>query len=104
MNRETQYSFAALPQTEIGRSKFDRSFNHATTWNNGDLIPIYCEHVMPGDTVNMNISTLVRMLTPMTPVMDSLYMDIMFFMYLIDYYGMISNISLVKIKNHGNKQ
>lgn len=79
MTRETQYSFAALPETEIGRSKFDRSFNHSTTWNNGNLIPIYCEHVMPGDTVNMNISSLVRMLTPMTPVMDSLYMDIMFF-------------------------
>lgn len=79
MNRETQYSFAALPETEIGRSKFNRSFNHATTFNNGDLVPIFCDHVMPGDTVNLSASSVIRMLTPLTPVMDSLYADIFFF-------------------------
>ena len=79
MTRETEFNFANLPETEIGRSKFDRSFNHCTTFSNGDLVPLMVEHVMPGDTVNMNMSSVIRMLTPMTPVMDSLYADIFFF-------------------------
>lgn len=80
MNRNTQVHFAELPSVSIGRSKFDRSFNHKTTWNTGELIPIYCDAtIMPGDTVNMNMSELVRMTTPMTPVMDNIWMDTYFF-------------------------
>lgn len=80
MNRNTQSHFAELPSVTIGRSKFDRSFNHKTTWNAGELIPIYCDAtIMPGDTVNMNMSELVRMTTPITPVMDNIWMDTYFF-------------------------
>lgn len=80
MNRETQSHFATTPTAEISRSKFDRSFDHATTFNTGDLIPIFCDTtIMPGDTVNMRMSEVVRMMTPITPVMGNANLDIYFF-------------------------
>lgn len=80
MNRNTQSHFAELPSVSIGRSKFDRSFNHKTTWNTGELIPIYVDAtITPGDTVNMNMSELIRMTTPITPVLDNLWADTYFF-------------------------
>lgn len=61
------------------RSTFDRSKSHATTFNSGYLIPILVEDVLPGDEVDLSIDALVRMTTPLHPVMDSAYLDIMAF-------------------------
>lgn len=79
MNRNTESHFALTPTAEVGRSKFERGFDHKTTFNNGDLIPIYCADILPGDTVKMRMSEVVRMMTPITPVMDNCYMDTYFF-------------------------
>ena len=80
MNRETQAHFAQIPSMDISRSKFDRSFIHKTTMNAADLVPIYVDpDIVPGDTVTMRMSELVRMTTPIVPVMDELSMDIFFF-------------------------
>lgn len=61
------------------RSKFDRSHQLLTTINEGDLVPIYFDEVLPGDTVRVNLSGLIRMSTPIYPVMDNAYMDTYFF-------------------------
>lgn len=80
MNRETQSHFAQIPSMDISRSKFDRSFIHKTTMNAADLVPIYVDpDIIPGDTVTMRMSELVRMTTPIVPIMDELSMDIYFF-------------------------
>ena len=80
MNRETQAHFAQIPSMDISRSKFDRSFIHKTTCNVGELVPIYCDpDIIPGDTVTMKMSDLIRMTTPITPVMDELKADFYFF-------------------------
>lgn len=80
MNRETQSHFSNIPNIDISRSKFDRSFTHKTTFDNGELIPIYVDAtIMPGDTVKMRMSEIVRMATPITPVMDNVNLDIYFF-------------------------
>ena len=79
MNRNTESHFALTPTVDIGRSKFDRSFDHKTTFNCGDLIPIYYSDVLPGDTVKMRTSEVVRMMTPIAPVMDNCYLDTYFF-------------------------
>lgn len=55
------------------------SFGHKTTGNAGKLIPIFCEKFMPGDTFSIKTRSLVRMTTPLVPVMDNAYMDIAFF-------------------------
>lgn len=80
MNRNTQQHFATTPTVDIGRSKFDRSFTNKTTFNAGDLIPFYVDTgIMPGDTVKMNTSQVVRMMTPIAPVMDNANLDTYFF-------------------------
>lgn len=50
-----------------------------TTINEGDLVPIYCDEVLPGDTAKISLSGLIRMSTPIYPVMDNCYMDTYFF-------------------------
>lgn len=79
MNRNSQSHFAMTPTVNIGRSKFDRSYNYKSTFNTGDLIPYYISDVMPGDTLKMNTSQVVRMMTPITPVMDNANLDSYFF-------------------------
>lgn len=79
MNRNTESHFSLTPTVNIGRSKFDRSFDMKTTFNTGDLIPIYCSDVLPGDSIKMRMSEIVRMQTPIAPVMDNGYLDTYFF-------------------------
>jgi hypothetical protein len=64
---------------ERPRSKFDRSHQLLTTINEGDLVPIYCDEVLPGDTARVRLNGLIRMSTPIYPVMDNAYMDTYFF-------------------------
>ena len=79
MNRNSESHFAQVPHAEIQRSRFTRANNHKTTFNEGQLIPIYLDEVLPGDTHQINMSALVRMATPIYPIMDNLWMDIYFF-------------------------
>lgn len=80
MNRETNAHFSETPTVNIGRSKFDRSFDHKTTFNTGELVPIFFDgSIMPGDSIKMDMAEVVRMMTPITPVMDNMNLDIYFF-------------------------
>lgn len=71
-----RYNASMMPKK---RSTFDRSKSHATTFDSGYLIPILVEDVLPGDEVDFSVDALVRMTTPIHPVMDSAYLDIMAF-------------------------
>jgi hypothetical protein len=64
---------------ERPRSKFDRSHQLLTTINEGELVPIYCDEVLPGDTAKVHLNGLIRMSTPIYPIMDNAYMDTYFF-------------------------
>ncbi len=50
-----------------------------TTINEGELVPIYCDEVLPGDTARVRLNGLIRMSTPIYPIMDNCYMDTYFF-------------------------
>lgn len=79
MNRNSEQHYAQVPHAEIRRAKFQRDFNLLTTMNEGDLVPIYLDEVLPADTFKINLNALVRMATPLFPVMDNAYMDFYFF-------------------------
>ncbi|QCS36242.1 major capsid protein [Capybara microvirus Cap1_SP_175] len=79
MNRETERRFAEIPKVTKERSRFKRPFTHKTTFNTGDIIPIFVDEILPGDTVSIDVGSVIRMSTPLYPVMDNAYMDIMFF-------------------------
>ena len=50
-----------------------------TTFNVGELVPFFCEEVLPGDTFSVKSSKVVRMQTPLYPIMDNLYLDTYYF-------------------------
>lgn len=80
MNRNTEQHFTNMPKIHLKRSKFDMSHSHKTTFNTGDIIPIYMDpDILPGDTVEMDMAEIVRMATPIFPVMDNLFLDLMWF-------------------------
>lgn len=80
MNRNTNTRFSTAPlDIDIQRSRFHRPSTHKTTFNAADLIPIYVDEVLPGDTFNMTMASLCRMTTPIFPVMDDCWLDTFFF-------------------------
>lgn len=79
MNRNVESHFSKLPSAEIQRSVFDRSSDHKTSFNVGDLIPFYIDEVLPGDTFDVTTAKVVRSQTMLTPIMDNLYLDTYYF-------------------------
>jgi len=73
------HTFSKAPQATIPRSKFNRSHGVKTTFNEGFLIPVLCDEVLPGDTFNLRMTAFARMATPIFPLMDNLYLESFFF-------------------------
>lgn len=81
MSRNANSHFAVNPTNiDIQRSRFKRPHSYKTTFNVGDVIPIYVDaDVLPGDTYQIDTSKVVRMQTLLTPMMDNIYLDTYFF-------------------------
>lgn len=80
MSRNENTRFALNPTNlDISRSKFNRNHSIKTSFNVGDIIPFYCDEVLPGDTFQLKTSLVARMQTLITPMMDNLYLDTYFF-------------------------
>ena len=70
-----EYSFSVMPSVNISRSRFARKSQHKMSMNLGEINVIYCDEVLPGDTRSFDMASLVRMSTPIAPIMDNIYMD-----------------------------
>lgn len=68
--------FSQIPNVEKQRSRFDRSAGNKLTLNTGDLIPLYIDEVLPGDTITADFAHVTRMTTPIAPVMDNSALDV----------------------------
>lgn len=79
MNRNSEAHFNRVPELGITRSKFKRRQDVKLTMNAGQLIPFYCDEVLPGDTFSVDQAAIIRMTTPIFPVMDNCYMDVYYF-------------------------
>ena len=78
-NRNSERRFAQVPHANIKRARFKRNYSNITTINEGDLVPIYVDEVLPGDTISLKQNSLIRMSTPLYPVMDNAYCDFYYF-------------------------
>lgn len=77
MNINTESRFAVNPTSiNMMRSKFDRNSRHKTTFNTGELIPIYVDEALPGDTFQMDMAHVIRMSTSIHPTMDNSYFEV----------------------------
>lgn len=79
MNRNAEQHYSQMPHANVPRARFKRDYSLLTTMNEGDLVPIYCDEVLPADTAKINLNALMRMSTPLYPVMDNCYCDFYFF-------------------------
>lgn len=80
MSRNLNSFFSENPANlDISRSRFERPQNVKTTFNAGDIVPFYIDEVLPGDTMSIDTSKVVRLATLMNPIMDNIYLDTYFF-------------------------
>lgn len=79
MRSVMKHQFSMVPKANIPRSTFNRSHGYKTTFRAGYLVPFYVDEALPGDTFNLKVSTFARMVTPVVPLMDNMYMDFFFF-------------------------
>ena len=79
MNRNKDAGFNQVPRLDITRSRFKRRQDVKLTLNAGQLIPFYVDEVLPGDTFSVDQAAIIRMTTPIFPVMDNCHMDIYYF-------------------------
>lgn len=73
------HAFSKVPQAQIPRSSFNRSFSHKTTFDSGYLVPVFLDEALPGDTFNVKMHAIARLSTPLKPIMDNLFLDCFFF-------------------------
>jgi hypothetical protein len=73
------HDFSKVPKAEIQRSSFNRSHGYKTTMNFDELVPIFVDEALPGDTFNLDMSGFGRLATPINPIMDNMYLDTFFF-------------------------
>jgi len=76
---DRQHTFAAIPSANIPRSAFNRSCGVKTTFDSGELIPIFVDEALPGDTMSVQTSCFARMATLLHPIMDNQTLDLFYF-------------------------
>ena len=78
--RNVESRFALNPTSvDMPRSKFARPQSHKTSFNAGEIVPIYLEEVLPGDSHHIRTSMVLRMPTMIAPIMDNMYLDTYYF-------------------------
>lgn len=75
MNKNVESHFSEVPYIDKPRSIFDRSFEHITTFNVGQVIPFMVDPVMPGDTFRVSTSHVTRLQTLLTPIFGNMYLE-----------------------------
>ena len=78
-SRYNQHSFATVPNVNMARSQFDRSFAIKDTFDFDKLIPIFVDEILPGDSVNLTLKSFARLAPQVRPIMDNMYIDYFFF-------------------------
>lgn len=77
---KSNFTYNTNPVIAAPRGRFDLSHKVLTTLNVGDLVPVDCVEVYPGDTF-INRGTFVSRVTSsfIKPVMDNLFLDTFYF-------------------------
>lgn len=76
---QMNHEFSRVPKADIQRSVFNRSHDLKTTFDAGNLVPIFIDEALPGDTFTLNTTVFGRLATPIYPIMDNLHVETFFF-------------------------
>lgn len=70
-NRKYEYPVDSL---HAYRTKFSMDHSLKGSFNHGEFVPFDVIEVLPGDTFKIDLATIVRMSTPIAPIMDNIHM------------------------------
>jgi hypothetical protein len=73
------HQFSQAPTADMPRSNFNRSHGYKTTFDAGDLVVVFTDEALPGDTISLNPAMFARLNTPIYPIMDNMFLDVHFF-------------------------
>lgn len=79
MKSVMSHNFAQVPSVNTPRANFNRSHGLKTTFDSGELVPIFVDEVLPGDTFNLNPTMFGRLATPINPIMDNMFLETFYF-------------------------
>lgn len=80
VSRPSGASRYRAPEARMGRSQFDLTHSHKTTFDVGYLVPYFLLEIIPGDTVTCKLDSFIRIFSPLdAPIMDDIYCNIDFF-------------------------
>lgn len=68
--------FAAAPGSDVQFSKMTSNPRAWTSFNAGDIVPIYCAEVLPRDSFEVDLDAIVRQSTLLKPTMDNMELDV----------------------------
>jgi hypothetical protein len=68
--------FSKVMNPSVSRSVFEPVHTYKTMFDASYLIPIYWNYTLPGDTFNVSMTHVCRLLTSLKPTMDNLHLDI----------------------------
>jgi hypothetical protein len=73
--KSSTQDFSKVVHADVPRSTFRRNSTLVTTMNAGDLVPIYIDEILPGDTFKMDLQHVARLITPIAPTMDNINLE-----------------------------
>jgi len=74
------HTFSQVPSVQIPRSQFQRNHGNKFTFDAGYLVPVLVDDVLPGDTFDVRMTAITRMLSPLqVPIMDNMFLESFFF-------------------------
>lgn len=65
-----QARYQNLPPTRMPRSTFRKDHRWKAPFDEGNLYPILCDEILPGDTIRLRIHMFARLLTALVPIFD----------------------------------
>lgn len=76
----SNYSFVSAPSISMRRNMFTPKYNHDSTMQVGRLYPLYCQEVVPGETVSMDARSVLRSTSSfIRPLLSPMYIDSFYF-------------------------
>lgn len=69
------HDFTMNPRAEVPRSSFGVRQGLKTAFSAANLVPVYCEEVLPGDTFNIACDVVARTAVPIVPILDNWHME-----------------------------
>ena len=75
----SDFKVSNLPTIAISRTKRDISYDHNLSFNLGELCVLGVSEVIPGSTHKIELGSLIRMSTPIAPIMSDIVYEVFAF-------------------------